>query len=57
MRIGLDLRMAMVGSPAYFERFGYPEIPEELTQHKYLNIRMSTSKGIPPGNSRKMERH
>ncbi|MBY5591588.1 LysR family transcriptional regulator [Rhizobium leguminosarum] len=48
MRIGPDLRMAVVGSPAYFERHGRPEHPDELPQHRCINIRMPTSKGINP---------
>jgi DNA-binding transcriptional LysR family regulator len=48
MRIGPELRMAVVGSPAYFEIHGKPEVPEDLTQHKCINIRMPTSKGIHP---------
>lgn len=46
MRIGPDLRMSVVGSPAYFARYGQPKRPEDLTQHKCINIRMPTSKGI-----------
>ncbi|MBO0144629.1 LysR family transcriptional regulator [Agrobacterium sp. Ap1] len=48
VRIGPDLRMAVVGSPAYFASHGEPEVPEDLTQHKCINIRMPTSKGIHP---------
>ncbi|MGO7591713.1 LysR family transcriptional regulator [Rhizobium leguminosarum] len=48
MRIGPDLRMAVVGSPAYFANQGKPEVPEDLTQHRCINIRMPTSKGIHP---------
>ncbi|MBY3416328.1 LysR family transcriptional regulator [Rhizobium laguerreae] len=48
MRIGPELRMAVVGSPAYFAIHGKPEVPEDLTQHKCINIRMPTSKGIRP---------
>ena len=48
MRIGPDLRMAVVGSPAYFAHHGEPTVPEDLTQHKCINIRMPTSKGIHP---------
>ncbi|MCW1408612.1 LysR substrate-binding domain-containing protein [Rhizobium sp. 1AS11] len=46
MRIGPDLRMAVVGSPAYFARYGEPQHPDDLTRHKCINIRMPTSKAI-----------
>ncbi|MGO4569589.1 LysR family transcriptional regulator [Rhizobium sp. 2YAF20] len=48
MRIGPELRMAVVGSPTYFAHHGEPTIPEDLTRHKCINIRMPTSKGIHP---------
>jgi DNA-binding transcriptional LysR family regulator len=32
-----DLRLAVVGSPAYFARRGVPAHPRELTQHECLN--------------------
>jgi len=40
--IGPALRMAVVGSPAYFERYGRPRTPHELTGHACINIRMQT---------------
>lgn len=46
MRIGPDLRMAVVGSPSYFEKQGLPVTPEDLTHHNCINIRMPTSKAI-----------
>ncbi|MBY3039679.1 MULTISPECIES: LysR family transcriptional regulator [Rhizobium] len=46
MRIGPDLRMAVVGSPSYFDKHGRPEIPEDLTRHNCTNIRMPTFKRI-----------
>ncbi|MBY5641202.1 LysR family transcriptional regulator [Rhizobium leguminosarum] len=38
MRIGPDLRMAVVGSPSYFDKHGRPEIPEDLIRHNCTNI-------------------
>ena len=33
MRIGPDMRMAVVGSPAYFSRYPKPMIPADLMAH------------------------
>lgn len=57
MRIGPDMRMAVVGSPAYFARHPQPVIPRDLMQHNCINIRMPTYGGIFPGNSRRTERN
>jgi len=48
MRIGPDMRMAVVGSPAYFARHPRPVIPRDLMQHNCINIRMPTYGGIFP---------
>lgn len=48
MRIGPDMRMAVVGSPAYFARHPQPIIPRDLMQHNCINIRMPTYGGIFP---------
>lgn len=39
VRIGPDWRLAVVGSPAYFERHPVPATPHELTGHECVNIR------------------
>ena len=39
VRISPDWRLAVVGSPAYFERYTPPETPYELTNHTCVNIR------------------
>jgi DNA-binding transcriptional LysR family regulator len=44
--IGPPLRMAVVGSPEYFERHGIPRTPHELTAHRCINQRMVTSGGL-----------
>ena len=46
VRIGPDWRLAVVGSPAYFERNSAPETPHELTQHPCVNIRHRPSGAI-----------
>jgi DNA-binding transcriptional LysR family regulator len=40
MRIGPRLRMATVGSPAYFARRGKPSDPHSLAEHTCINLRM-----------------
>ena len=44
--IGPPLRMAVVGSPDYFERHTRPKIPQDLTSHSCINQRMPTSGGL-----------
>ncbi len=38
--------MAVVGSPAYFERFARPNTPQDLTAHNCINIRLPTYGGL-----------
>lgn len=44
--IGPEMRMAVVGSPAYFERHPIPQIPQDLTAHKCINMRLPTYGGL-----------
>jgi DNA-binding transcriptional LysR family regulator len=46
VRIGPDMRMAVVGSPSYFERKARPKKPQELTSHNCINLRLPTYGGI-----------
>ncbi|UHD44097.1 LysR family transcriptional regulator [Aureimonas altamirensis] len=46
--IGPQMRMAMVGSPAYFEQHPVPEIPQDMTAQKCINMRLPTYGGIFP---------
>jgi DNA-binding transcriptional LysR family regulator len=46
--IGPDLRMAVVASPAYFERYPVPKAPQDLTGHKCINTRLPTYGGLFP---------
>jgi len=48
VRIGPDLRMAVVGSPAYFARHPRPRTPRDLTRHNCINTRLPTYGGIFP---------
>jgi DNA-binding transcriptional LysR family regulator len=46
VRIGPDMRMAVVGSPAYFARRPRPKTPQDLTAHDCINIRLPTYGGV-----------
>ena len=46
VRIGPDLRMAVVGAPSYFKRHPPPKKPQDLTAHDCINIRLPTRGGI-----------
>ncbi|WP_236190677.1 LysR family transcriptional regulator [Pseudomonas pharyngis] len=45
-RIGPDMRMAVVGSPAYFARRSVPKTPRDLTDHACNNLRLPTNGGL-----------
>ncbi len=46
VRIGPDLRMAVVGSPAYFARRSRPRAPQDLAEHDCINLRLPTLGGL-----------
>lgn len=46
IRIAPDMRMAVVGSADYLHRFGVPETPEQLDQHRCINMRLPTRGGL-----------
>lgn len=46
VRIGPDMRMAVVGSPSYFEGRPKPRTPQDLTAHNCINIRFPTYGGL-----------
>ncbi|WNJ93555.1 LysR family transcriptional regulator [Bosea sp. 685] len=48
VRIGPELRMALVASPAYFEQFSPPSTPQELAAHNCINSRLPTYGGLFP---------
>lgn len=43
VRISPDIPMAIVATPAYFERLSAPANPKELVHHRCLNLRLPTS--------------
>jgi DNA-binding transcriptional LysR family regulator len=46
VRIGPDMRMAVVGAPAYLARRPAPATPHDLTAHDCLNLRLPTHGGL-----------
>lgn len=46
VRIGPDMRMAVVGAPSYFNDRPRPLTPQELTVHSCINLRLPTYGGI-----------
>ncbi|NPE57268.1 LysR family transcriptional regulator [Dickeya dadantii] len=46
VRIGPDMRMAVVGSPAYFANHTAPDTPQSLQQHRCINMRLPTLGGL-----------
>lgn len=46
VRIAPDMRMAVVGSPAYFTDRQKPETPHDLTGHSCINMRLPTYGGL-----------
>lgn len=48
VKIGPEMRMAVVGSPDYFERQPIPQTPQDLTRHNCINVRLPTYGGLYP---------
>ncbi|WP_129782397.1 LysR family transcriptional regulator [Peristeroidobacter soli] len=48
VRIGPDMRMAVVGAPSYFKRYPIPKTPQDLTAHNCISIRLPTYGGLFP---------
>jgi DNA-binding transcriptional LysR family regulator len=48
IRIGPDMRMAVVGAPSYFKHHSLPRKPQDLTAHNCINIRLPTYGGLFP---------
>jgi DNA-binding transcriptional LysR family regulator len=45
-RIGSDMRMAVVGSPAYFRNRPIPRTPQDLAEHQCIQLRLLSSGGL-----------
>ena len=48
VRIGPDMRMAVVGSPTYFDKNPIPQDLNDLMEHDCINLRLPTSGGLYP---------
>jgi DNA-binding transcriptional LysR family regulator len=46
VRIGPEMRMAVVGAPSYFETRSRPKSPQDLTEHSCINLRLPTLGGL-----------
>ncbi|SRR5579871_969707 len=46
VRVGPDMRMAVVGAPSYFAARKKPRTPQELTDHNCINLRLPTHGGV-----------
>jgi DNA-binding transcriptional LysR family regulator len=42
MRIGSDMRMAVIGAPSYFKTHPEPRKPQDLLMHNCINLRLPT---------------
>ena len=46
VRIGPDLRMAVVGAPSYFRNRPEPKRPQDLIGHNCINLRLPTHENV-----------
>jgi DNA-binding transcriptional LysR family regulator len=46
VRIGPDMRSAVVGAPSYFAKQARPKTPQDLTTHSCINLRLPTHGGL-----------
>ena len=46
VRIGPEMRMAVVASPAYLQQHSIPQTPQDLAAHKCINMRLPTYGGL-----------
>ncbi len=51
VRVGPDLRMAVIGAPSYFASRAAPTTPHDLADHVCVNLRLPTQAGSMPGSS------
>lgn len=48
VRIGPDIRFAVVGAKSYFAKHAVPRTPRDLVAHSCINLRLSTHGGLWP---------
>ena len=46
VRVGPDIRIAVVGAPAYFDGRSEPQRPQDLISHNCINLRLPTRGGL-----------
>jgi DNA-binding transcriptional LysR family regulator len=46
VRIGPDMRVAVVGAPSYFGKRSLPKKPQDLTEHSCINLRLPVHGGL-----------
>jgi DNA-binding transcriptional LysR family regulator len=46
VRIGPDMRMAVIGAPSYFRSRAEPKTPQELVEHNCINLRLPSHSGV-----------
>ena len=46
VRIGPDMRMAVVGAPSYFGNRREPKTPQDLVEHNCMNLRLPSHGGV-----------
>ncbi len=46
VRVGPDMRVAVVGAPSYFRSRKRPRVPQDLTAHDCINLRLPTYGGL-----------
>lgn len=46
VRIGPDIRFAVVGTKSYFARHAAPKVPQDLVAHSCINLRLTTHGGL-----------
>jgi DNA-binding transcriptional LysR family regulator len=46
VRIGPDVRMAVIGAPSYFKTHPKPRRPQDLVEHSCINLRLPTHGGL-----------
>jgi DNA-binding transcriptional LysR family regulator len=46
VRIGADMRMAVIGASSYFAKRKRPRTPQDLTEHDCINLRLPTYGGL-----------
>ena len=53
VRIGPDMRMAVVSAPSYFQKRAVPRKPQDLTEHNCISLRLPIHGGLYAWESKK----